>query len=144
MNRLRTPWIVVGMDFSDGAIRALEYALELATALGANVACVHAYEDAPGAPAFDDPGPAIREQLEKVIARYSRPSGKVRIDPVVRRGAPWEKLVNVATDLGAELIAVGAGGQRGASHDGLVGTVPSRLITTSPRSVVVVRQTAAT
>jgi len=29
----RSRWIVVGMDFSDGAIRSLEYALELAEAV---------------------------------------------------------------------------------------------------------------
>jgi hypothetical protein len=39
----RKRWIVVGMDFSDGAIRALEYALENAKDVGASVACVHAY-----------------------------------------------------------------------------------------------------
>jgi nucleotide-binding universal stress UspA family protein len=133
----RNRWIVVGMDFSDGAVRALDYALEHARVLGAHVACVHAYEDAPGTPAFHDPAPALRGQLEEVIAqRCARAS--VRVEPIVRRGAPWEKLANVATELGAELIVVGADGQRGAADDGFLGTVAGRLVTTSPRSVVVV------
>jgi nucleotide-binding universal stress UspA family protein len=134
----RNRWIVVGMDFSDGAIRGLEYALEHARAVGASVACVHAYEDAPGTPAFHDPAPAIRQQLEELIALRTPTACDVRIDSVVRRGPPWEKLANVATELGADLIVVGADGQRGAARQGLLGTVVSRLVTTSPRSVVVV------
>jgi nucleotide-binding universal stress UspA family protein len=134
----RCRWIVVGIDFSDGASRALERAQELAQLIGANVACVHAYEDAPGTAAFDDPTPALRKQLEDVIAQSARHSCKIRIDPIVRRGPPWEKLANVATELGAELIVVGADGQRGAANRGFLGTVASRLASTSPRSVVVV------
>ena len=138
MTMERNRWIVVGMDFSDGSIRALEYALEQAKVVGASIACVHAYEDAPGTPAFDDPAPAIRQQLEEIIALHRPTGASVRIDSVVRRGAPWDKLVNVATDLGADIIVVGADGQRGAARQGLVGTVANRLVTISPRSVVVV------
>ena len=132
-------WIVVGMDFSDGAMRALEYAVEHARTMGTNVACVHAYEDALGTPAFHDPAPVIREQLEEAIALRVRSGCKVRVDPIVRRGAPWEKLTNVAMELGADLIVVGAEGQRGASSAGLLGTVANRVVATSPRTVVVVR-----
>jgi nucleotide-binding universal stress UspA family protein len=134
----QTRWIVVGMDFSDGSIRALEFAVEHARTVGANVVCVHAYEDAPGTPAFHDPAQAIRDQFEEVMARRRPSWSGLRIDPMVRRGAPWEKLANVATELGAELIVVGVDGERGASREGFLGTVAHRLVTTSPRPVVVV------
>jgi nucleotide-binding universal stress UspA family protein len=131
-------WIVVGVDFSDGSMRALDYALKLATEVGASDACVHAYEDATGTSAFDDPAPAIRKQLEDAIAQSAAWSRNIRVDPIVRRGAPWDKLINVATEFGAELIVVGADGQRGASNEHFLGTVVSRLAITSSRSVVVV------
>jgi nucleotide-binding universal stress UspA family protein len=134
----RTRWIVVGMDFSDGANRALEYALEQAKAVGASIACVHTYEDAPGTPASHDPAPTIRQQLEEVILLHTPPGCDIRIDSFVRRGPPWEKLANVATELGADIIVVGADGQRGAASQGFLGTVAGRLVTTSHRSVVVV------
>jgi nucleotide-binding universal stress UspA family protein len=134
----RTRWIVVGIDFSDGSIRALQYALEHARVVGASVACVHAYEDIAGVPAFYDPASAIRDQLHAVIA-MTRPSElNVRVDSIVRRGAPWRKLASVAMDLGAEAIVVGADGERGASAEGFLGTVANRLLMTSTRSVVVV------
>jgi nucleotide-binding universal stress UspA family protein len=134
----RKRWIVVGMDFSDGAIRALDYALEHAQAVGASVACVHAYEDPAATPAFHDPAPAIFQQLEEVTLQRTPAACNVRVDCVVRRGAPWEKLANVARELGAELIVVGVDGERGASREGFVGTVAHRLVTTSSRPVVVV------
>jgi nucleotide-binding universal stress UspA family protein len=134
----RNRWIVVGMDFSDGAVCALEYALEQAKAVGASIACVHAYEDAPGTPALHDPAPAICQQIAEVIAHRTPTGCSIQIDPVVRRGPPWEKLANVATELGADIIVVGADGQRGAASQGFLGTVASRLVTTSPRSVVIV------
>ena len=111
---------------------------ELASEVRADVACVHAYEDAPTTCAFDDCGPALRSQLEELIARHVPGDCPIRVEPVVRRGAPWEKLVNVATELGADLIIVGSDGQRGAAHRGFLGTVANRLAITSPRSVVVV------
>jgi nucleotide-binding universal stress UspA family protein len=134
----RNRWIVVGVDFSDGSLRALDCALKLATDVGANVACVHAYEDAASTPALDDPAPAIRKQLEDAIAQSTAWSRNIRVDPIVRRGAPWDKLINVATEFGAELIVVGADGQRGASNERFLGTVTNRLAITSSRSVVVV------
>jgi nucleotide-binding universal stress UspA family protein len=134
----QTRWIVVGMDFSDGASRALEYALEQANALGASVACVHAYEDAHGTPASEDQAAEIRRQLDEAISQHTPTSRSVRIDSIVRRGPPWEKLANVATELGADMIVIGADGQRGAASQGFLGTVASRLVTTSRRSVVVV------
>ena len=133
-------WIVVGMDFSDGAVHALNHALHYAATAGASVACVHAYEDAPGATAVDEHAVALRAQLEAAIALRARSHESVRVDPIVRRGAPWEKLNNVATELGADLIVVGAEGQRGAMGGGVLGSVASRILTTSPRSVLVVRR----
>jgi nucleotide-binding universal stress UspA family protein len=131
-------WIVVGMDFSDGSIRALEFAMGQARTVGANIVCVHAYEDAPGMRASDDPTERIRQQLDEVIALHTPTACNIRIDSVVRRGPPWEKLANVATELGADIIVVGADGQRGAASQGFLGTVLCRLVTTSRRSVVVV------
>jgi len=134
----RNRWIVVGIDFSDGSLRALEYAMRLAADIDARVACVYAYEDALDAPSQHDPSLELRQQIEEAISGCSWRVPEVRAEPIVRRGAPWDKLLNVATDLGAELIVVGADGQRGCSRDRFLGTVPIRLAAISSRPVVVV------
>ncbi len=134
----RDRWFVVGTDFSDCAMHALEYALKLAHEVGANVACVHAYEDADDTPAFHDPVPALRGRMERMLTECSPCDGRVRVDAIVRRGAPWDKLTNVAAELGAELVIVGAEGQRGAASSHFLGTVANRVATTSSRSVLIV------
>ena len=139
--RVMSRWIVVGTDFSEGAQGALEYAIELAGALDAKVACVHAYEDAVGTPAFHDPAPALCAQVRETIAMCTARARNVHVEGIVRRGAPWDKLVNVATELGADMIVVGADGQRGASSNGFVGSVASRVVASSSRKVVVVPST---
>jgi nucleotide-binding universal stress UspA family protein len=134
----RTRWLVVGTDFSDAAAHALKFAVDVAAQIGAKVACVHAYEDAPGPPARYDPGPALRAQLEQAISNCLAPTRGVCVEPIVRRGAPWDKLTNVATDLGAELIVVGVSGQRRPPHQFFLGTVATRVAATSRRPVLVV------
>jgi hypothetical protein len=55
---------------------------------------------------------------------------------VIGRGAPWDKLLNVAADLGADLIVVGAHGRRGLGP--FLGSVTTRLATASTRCVLIV------
>jgi nucleotide-binding universal stress UspA family protein len=139
MERIRL--IVVGTDFSDGASRAFEQAVDVARALGASIACVHAYEDPPGTALSDDRSSVVQTQLEELVAESNARSRGVRVEVLVRRGAPWEKLLNVASDLDAGLIVVGSSGQRDAAPQFVLGTVTARLIARSTRLVLVVPTT---
>ena len=130
---------MVGTDFSAAADRALEYAVGLAAESRANLACVTAFEDAPGARAsVDDPTPTLRSDLASAVARSGAERRGVHVELIVRRGAPWDKLLNVASDLGADLIVVGAQGQHGPFHDFFLGSVATRVAATSTRCVLVV------
>src|SRR5882724_8720725 len=137
---VRERWIVVGTDFSDGAEQALAEAMVLADRLGARIALVHAYEDAADIPpSNDDPTPTLRAQLDDAIARAGI-ARQTSIEPFVRRGPPWEKLLNVAVQVGADLIVVGATGQRGhSSAANLLGSVAYRVVASSTRSVLISR-----
>jgi nucleotide-binding universal stress UspA family protein len=137
----RARWIVVGTDFSDGAQRALEHAILLARSSGARVAVVHAYEDAAETTrALDDRAPRLDTQLQDAIAGTSANRDGVHVEHFLRRGAPWEKLLNVAVEVGADLIVVGATGQRGVAAVGAVlGSVAYRVIASSTRSVLISR-----
>ena len=131
---------MVGTDFSPGADLALAQALALAAGSESSIALVHAYEDAPGAPPSADLSAQILSRLEEAVGRSGAVERGIRVEPVVRRGAPWDKLVNAASDLGAPLIVVGAHGQRGPMRNSLVGTVATRVVATSTQSVLVVRR----
>src|SRR5258708_6744565 len=137
----RARWIVVGTDFSDGAQRALEHAVRFAHSSGARVAVVHAYEDgAETSRALEDRTPVLRTQLEDAVACTTARRDGVHVERFLRRGAPWEKLLNVAVEVGADLIVVGATGQRGVASVGAVlGSVAYRVIASSTRSVLISR-----
>ena len=136
-------WIVVGTDFSDGAQDALERALRVAQDSGAKVALVHAYEDGPGANVADDPTARLQGQLAQEIATSGAERRGIHVEPLVRRGRPWEKILNVATEYGAEMIIVGCSGQRGETRGVTLGSVASRVVALSTRCVLVARSPPA-
>jgi nucleotide-binding universal stress UspA family protein len=139
----RERWIVVGTDFSDGAHGALESALCLAQDSRAKIALVHAYEDEPGANASSDPTLKFVELLAREVARSGATRRGIHVESLVRRGPPWDKVLNVATEYGAEMVVVGRSGQRGAIAGGLLGSVASRVLALSTRCVLVARPRAA-
>jgi nucleotide-binding universal stress UspA family protein len=134
----RPQWIVVGTDFSEAASRALDQAVAIAATVRASIACVYAYEDTPDAHPLDESVPALVERVERVIAGSRAHHRGVHVEPLVRRGPAWEKLVNLACDLGATLIVVGSNGAGQGSDSPFLGKVASRVATTSTRMVLIV------
>jgi nucleotide-binding universal stress UspA family protein len=134
----RSRWIVVGTDFSEGAARALEEAASLAAHVGASVTLVHAYEDTPGTPLCADRAPALCAALEEAIAACGARARGVHVEAAVRRGPACEKLLNVACELGAPLIVVGANGEGHAPPQRFLGSVATRLAAISTRMVLIV------
>ncbi len=87
----------------------------------------------------DDVAGAVQERLDAAVTENVSGSG-VAVETFVRRGAPWEKLLNVAVEVGADLIVVGATGQRGrSSAANLLGSVAYRVVASSTRSVLISR-----
>jgi nucleotide-binding universal stress UspA family protein len=130
---------VVGTDFSPGARDALDGAMGWAEGLGARIALVHAFEETPGGRDDDDPTPSLLVQVAQEIALSRKWGPGVQVEPLVRRGRPWQKILNVATQYGAELIVVGSTGQSGATLGLPLGSVVSRVVALSTRSIVVAR-----
>jgi nucleotide-binding universal stress UspA family protein len=132
-------WIVVGTDFSDGAHGALERALQMAEDSGARVALVHAYEEAPGANLTEDLATPLLRCLADEVAASGALARGVHVEPLVRRGPPWDKILNVATEYGAEVVVIGSSGQRGPMRGLPLGSVASRVLAFCTRSVLVAR-----
>jgi nucleotide-binding universal stress UspA family protein len=132
MQRLRQ--LVCGTDFSEGAARAFAVAIELAAAAGAGITLVHVSEF--GADDLDDRRlRAEDEALSRLVARQGHQG--VDVAGVLRCGRPWEKLDNVAAEVGASLIVVGRqGAGRGRSVE--MGSVADRLVRCASRPVLIV------
>lgn len=138
--------ILVPHDFSPHADHALAYATELAKRLDATVHVVHAI----GIPTFGAPELGLAftaATIDKLVAdsqaaldritashRNSARVGKV----LVRTGDARDMILQVAEELGADLVVMGTHGRRGLSR-ALLGSVAETVVRTSPIPVLTIR-----
>jgi nucleotide-binding universal stress UspA family protein len=137
--------VLVGTDFSDPAGRAVERACDLARRFGAALHVVHVWEVpliVGGAIAGSDidwitpiEGSA-RSQLGAVVGGLEG-SGVV-VTSTLCSGAAWDRIVNVATEQGADLVVVGTHGRTGLRR-ALMGSVAEQVVRHSPVAVLTVR-----
>jgi nucleotide-binding universal stress UspA family protein len=126
--------LVCGTDFSECAERAIELAISLAIAPRARVTVVHVCEL--GDNDLDDRHLLeCGEALSAVVAKY-RGCG-VELAGVLRSGKPWQKLDNVAAEVGASLIVIGRQGL-GRAGSAELGSVADRLLRFASRPVLTV------
>jgi nucleotide-binding universal stress UspA family protein len=126
--------LVSGTDFSACAERGLELAIALAVAARTRVTVAHVCElDVDN---IDDRRLLqCAEALSEVVARHQRCG--VEVAGVLRSGRPWEKLDNVAAEVGASLIVIGRyGAGRGRSVE--IGSVADHLVRCASRPVLTV------
>jgi nucleotide-binding universal stress UspA family protein len=125
--------IVVGTDGSDTAQQAVAEAVRLAKALDAELHLVTAFEPlrrskvhAPeGAQKFYGPmsNELARSTIDDAASRV-RAAG-VKVEPHMVQRDPADALLDVAKEVGANLIVVGSQGMSGARR--LLGSVPNKV-----------------
>jgi nucleotide-binding universal stress UspA family protein len=143
--------IVVGTDGSDTATQAVREAIGLASALGAKLELVSAYEpvaaqrlseERRNAP--EDMQWAInpREDVDATLEAAAAPAREagVAVDLYARQGDPADAILDVAEELKADLIIVGNKGMTGAKRF-LLGSVPNKVSHHAPCSVLIIRTT---
>jgi nucleotide-binding universal stress UspA family protein len=143
--------IVVGVDYSDQAISAVDEALRSATSVpGGRLVPVLVLSGGPITGRLEE-GPEMtneviersRENLFQLVATRARALGLTppRIEPRVRFGAPAEQLLAQASESRAALIVVGTHGRRGLEHL-LLGSVAEEVTRQATCSVLVARSAA--
>jgi nucleotide-binding universal stress UspA family protein len=142
--------ILVGTDGSLTAHSAIQYAITLAGQAGAKLAIVSAYEpvspERVRAEALSAPedvqwtiGP--REDVLALLAAASASATAAGLSDVVtfaRQGDGADAIIDVAEELGCDLIIVGNKGMTGARRF-LLGSVPNKVSHHAPCSVLIVR-----
>jgi nucleotide-binding universal stress UspA family protein len=121
--------IVVGTDGSDTAKRAVAEAVRLASALGAQLHVVSAYEPLRGARVaggakLAEPRDALVESTLSEAAAVARFSG-VNVTTHAVRSEPTDALMELAAEVDASLVVVGNQGMQGAKR--LLGSVPNSV-----------------
>jgi nucleotide-binding universal stress UspA family protein len=138
--------VVVGVDFSPLAQRALQCALELSAPHGAEVVLVHVAAPDPDfvgmeagpQSARDDVARELKEERAALheLAREVETSGR-RVQMVMVRGAAATSLVEVASASKADLLVVGSHG-KGPVKRLFLGSVSEGVLRHAPCPVLVV------
>jgi nucleotide-binding universal stress UspA family protein len=143
--------IVVGTDGSETAGEAVRQAAELASAIGAKVHLVSAFEPVSGqrlreerVEAPDDMQWAVnaREDVDATLkdAAEKVKEGGAQVETYARQGDPADAILDVAEEEKADLIVVGNKGMTGAKRF-LLGSVPNKVSHHAPCSVMIIRTT---
>ena len=143
--------IVVGTDGSETARKAVEAAVGLARLTGAKLELVSAYEPVSGQRLRDEARqvPADlqwmvnpREDVDATLAEAAERVGEAGVESrtYAREGDPADAILDVAEELGSDLIVVGNKGMTGAKRF-LLGSVPNRVSHHAPCAVMIIRTT---
>jgi nucleotide-binding universal stress UspA family protein len=135
------PRIVVGVDGSEHAARAVRWAVDEARLRGADLELVHAVPER-DMPAYTRVAPTPSEEelraagvelIDQVLTKVE--TGRLEVERTAETGSPARRLCRAAE--GADLLVVGArglGGFRGL----LMGSVTQQVVAHAPCPVVVV------
>lgn len=138
--------ILVAVDGSEGARKALAFAASLAEGMGARLTLLAVLEPPvmlPFAPleGFAVVQPVGDEQLaalRKLLRDAAQGSGASRVEERVEVGRPAQVICDQADALGADLIVLGARGSGAHGARWLVGSVSDRVVHTARVPVTVV------
>jgi nucleotide-binding universal stress UspA family protein len=139
--------ILIATDGSDRSKKAAEEGVELAKALGAQVVALNVVNEVVVASAVRQLG-ADRKEVEtklktagqKAVDEIKKMGDAVgvKIDTVIRIGAPANDVIDVAGAEKADLIVMGSHGESGASKL-LIGSVVQKVLYWATIPVLVVR-----
>jgi nucleotide-binding universal stress UspA family protein len=143
--------IVVGTDGSETAAKAVDAAVQLAQLSDATLEIVSAYEPVSGQRLREE-ARQVPPDLQWIVnrradvdatlhhaAERARGAG-VTPQTHAREGDPADAILDVAEELGADLIVVGNKGTTGAKRF-LLGSVPNKVSHHAPCAVMIVRTT---
>lgn len=139
-----TQHILIPTDFSEPSEHATMTAVDLAIALGAKITLVHVHDS----PRFGVAEvPAILGASEEALLELAQVdmlrlvervhAKDIEVDFVIRKGHPASTVLEVAREVGADLIVVGTHGRRALDRV-LMGSVAERVVRTSHLPVLVV------
>ena len=141
--------IVAGTDGSPTAATAVSHAISLALQADARLYIVSVYEPPAERLASQptqipedvqwsvSPRAEVLELLERAAAE-ARGAGLADVEVFARQGDAADAILDVAEELGSDLIVVGNKGMTGADRF-LLGSVPNKVAHHAPCSVLIVR-----
>ncbi len=104
--------LLVPVDFSENALRALEYAVDLATRTDAEVVVLHTLERTNVLPGLDNSRniEEVEAKLDTLLARVKTENVTVRY--IIREGSATNEISKAVEQLGVTLVVMGTGGAK--------------------------------
>ena len=140
--------ILVPTDFSVGAQDAVDYAIEVARRLDAQVTLLHCYQVPvyllPDGSLIGNPATTsdiIRAATDALAAAKSALAVRMSVDTILTKGPPYAQIVDTARDGNYDLIVMGTHGRTGQRH-ALLGSVAERVVRLASCPVLTVREPA--
>jgi len=141
---MRIQRIVVGTDFSEVSLRAVETALSLDIEEDGTLYLLHVIEGPPsalpvggrGRPGVTKAHRAAMEALRELVPGNWQKSAV--IETSVTTGSPAAEIARFAREKGADMIVVGTHGRTGLARV-LVGSTAESLLSNAPCQVLVVK-----
>ncbi len=137
--------ILVPIDFSEHAARALDVAIEWGRQLHAGLTLLHVIQSVDLGPDMMSALPAAHiETLEAELTQHMKNYLKrvekagVKGDFLIAHGAPFYEAIEIVKSKQIDLIIMGSHGRTGLSHM-LLGSVAEKLVRLAPCPVLVVR-----
>ena len=143
--------VLVPIDFSTTADRALEYAMALAHQFHARLTVLHVLhlsplelgemEPAMSATYLEEQETEAQHLLQASLERVQRAG--LQGDSLLVQGTPTQTIVDTAGEQGVDLIIMGTHGRTGLAHV-FLGSVAEHVVRQAPCPVLVTRKTADT
>jgi nucleotide-binding universal stress UspA family protein len=141
--------IVVGTDGSETATAAVALAMDLAQQVGGTVHLVHAVKASPSGVPVAQVGQTVVVRGDSTMSREVQASADALLETAAMAaedvtvkthsvsGGAADALIEVAEQVGADLLVVGSKGMRGAHR--LIGSIPNSIAHRAPCHVLIAK-----
>ena len=146
---MAAPRFLVPLDFSEYANQALDYAINLASKLGARLTLLHVIQYLPLGGVdmgvtlpytyIQDLEAEIMNSMQAYLERVT--AAGLEGDIAVVHGVPFQEIIETAKTQQVDLIVMGTHGRTGFQHV-LLGSVAEKVVRLAPCPVLVARQPA--
>jgi nucleotide-binding universal stress UspA family protein len=134
--------LVVGIDFSKGALHAFRYALKMAAHSKADIRLVWVDNMSSGEVVFNSPANEVRSEakqnIEELIDQYKDETGIGKLDYRLMKGKVGQELARHARDFEADYVIVGTHGITGF-EEYWIGSNANRVVIYAHCPVITVR-----
>lgn len=134
--------IIVGVDFSDCSINALEHAISIARKAEIDLHMVWVKKPDEALPDFlksdKDPSTVVDEHFHRLLEKYQPELPNSTITYSIKDGKVHKEMVALATEMDAAMMVVGTHGSSGF-EEMWIGSNANRIVSQSPCPVITIR-----